>query len=189
MKTNPGNYSTIIKSTTETAFQRAIILNGPSVIDGETIEWLDIELPVDRHRTARSCCVDLIGRSESSYVICELKFGDNSATDNPDDAATEIRRYKKDIQYNFIDLDEEDNVHHKNGEHFYWKDVASNARFIIAANKAYWDYWLYHRGAELPEDINCYSLDIDVDCFKEQKNGLESYAPALPDCHWTLVKR
>ena len=187
MKTNPGNFSTTIKSTTETAFQRAIILNGPSVIDGESVEWLDIELPVDRHRKARSCCLDLIGLSESGYVVCELKFGKNSATDDPDDAATEIGRYKRDIQYNFVDLDEEDNVHHKNGKHFYWKDVAKNARYIIAANKAYWDYWLCHRGVKLPKGIKCYSLDVDVDCFKLQKGALESYEPTLPDCNWTLI--
>ena len=75
MKSNPRDYSTLIKSTTETAFQRAIILNKTSIIDNEIVEWLDIELPIDKDRkNARGHCVDLIGRSAKGYVICELKF-------------------------------------------------------------------------------------------------------------------
>lgn len=192
MKTNPGYYSTSIKSTTETAFQRAIILNELSVIDGETVEWLDIELPVDRYRKARGHCLDLIGQSKRGYVICELKFGKDSATDDPNFAADEIRRYQNDIQYNYEDLDEGDNLHHKNGKRFYWKDVAGASSLIIAANEQYWEYWLKQRGAKLPEDINCYSLNVKTDWFKEQKKNIggELYTPSLPeDCVWTLVKQ
>ncbi len=190
MKTNPGYYSTSIKSTTETAFQRAIILKECSVIDGETIEWLDIELPVDGHRKARGHCLDLIGHSDSGYVICELKFGENSATDDPNYAAAEIERYQNDIQSNYDDLDEGDNLHHKNGKHFCWKDVARTARLIIAANEQYWEYWFKQRGAKLSEDIKCYSLNVKTNWFKEQKGGCGTYTPSLPeDCVWTLVKQ
>lgn len=192
METNPGYYRTSIKSTTETAFQRAIILNEFSVIDGETIEWLDIELPVDKHRKARGHCVDIIGHSDSGYVICELKFGRNSATDDPNCAAAEINRYQNDVQINYGDLDEGDNLHHKNGKHFYWKDVAETARLIIAANEQYWEYWLKHRRMKLPEGINCYSLNVHYDWFREQKKkcGCGPYTPSLPeDCVWTLVKQ
>ena len=94
---NPGNYSTQIKATTETAFQRAIILGEASTIDKETVEWLDIELPVDKHRKARGHCVDLIGRSKNSYIICELKFGKNSATDYPSFAKEELERDRKSV--------------------------------------------------------------------------------------------
>lgn len=189
MKTNPGNYSTIIKSTTETALQRAIIINGASIIDGETVEWLDIELPVDLTPKPRRQCLDLIGLSDSGYVICELKFGDNSSTDKPEDAANEVLIYKKYIEDNYKELDLNNNVHHKNGEPFLWSDVAHKSRCIIAANEAYWDYWLNHRGLKLPKEIKCYSLDIDVNGFKSQKGGQTTYEPALPDCNWTLIKQ
>ena len=136
---NPGNYSTLIKATTETAFQRAIILGETSIIDNELVEWLDIELPVDEFRKARGHCVDLIGRSKNGYIICELKFGKNSATDSPSFAKEELARYRKDIVLNYKHLDES-NIHHKNGKAFNWEDVANNARYIIAANTEYWRY-------------------------------------------------
>ena len=188
MKTNPGNFSTTIKSTTETAFQRAIFLKNPSFVEGETIDWLDIELPVDLVRKSRRKCLDLLGLSDSGYVICELKFGEDSSTDKPEDAAKEVLCYKKFIEDNYKELDAENNVHHKNGKPFLWSDVAQNSRCIIAANEAYWDYWLNHRGSKLPIGVKCYSLDVDVDCFKLQKGELESYEPTLPKCNWNLVK-
>lgn len=189
LQTNPGNYSTLIKSITETAFQRAIILGGKSIIDNELVEWLDIELPVDRHRRARGHCVDLIGRSISGYIICELKFGSNSATDSPSEANKQLNRYKIDIEYNYSILDR-CNVHHKNGKPFLWKDIANNARYIIAANDQYWEYWLEHRNEAMPTDESCYSINIDKDCFKQQKGTNVSYTPHLPQyCIWHKLEK
>lgn len=185
---NPGNYSTQIKATTETAFQRAIILCEASTIDKETVEWLDIELPVDKHRKARGHCVDLIGRSKNGYIICELKFGKNSATDYPSFAKEELERYRKDIEFNCKHLDNS-NTHHKNGKPFKWEDIAKNSRYIIAANQEYWDYWLGHRKEQLPEGVDCYSIDIDVSCFKHQKGNNENYTPTLPQCNWGKLNR
>lgn len=185
---NPGNYSTQIKATTETAFQRAIILCEASTIDKETVEWLDIELPVDKHRKARGHCVDLIGRYKNGYIICELKFGKNSATDYPSFAKEELERYRKDIEFNCKHLDNS-NTHHKNGKPFKWEDIAKNSRYIIAANQEYWDYWLGHRKEQLPEGVDCYSIDIDVSCFKHQKGNNENYTPTLPQCNWEKLNR
>ena len=184
MNSNPGDYSTLIKSTTETAFQRAIILNKTSIIDNEIVEWLDIELPVDKDRkNARGHCVDLIGRSAMGYVICELKFGNDSNSDSPNDAAEEIARYLIEIKNNFVELDNS-GIHHTNGATFLWKDIAKNARFIIAANQDYWKYWLEHRKYILPHNFDCYSIDVDVKCFKQQKQDKELYTPKLPECTW-----
>jgi hypothetical protein len=185
---NPGNYSTQIKATTETAFQRAIILGEASTIDKETVEWLDIELPVDKHRKARGHCVDLIGRSQNGYIICELKFGKNSATDYPSFAKEELERCRKDIEFNCKHLDNS-NTHHKNGKPFKWEDIAKNSRYIIAANQEYWDYWLGHRKEQLPEGVDCYSIDIDVSCFKHQKGNNENYTPTIPQCNWEKLNR
>ena len=127
MKSNPRDYSTLIKSTTETAFQRAIILNKTSIIDNEIVEWLDIELPIDKDRkNARGHCVDLIGRSAKGYVICELKFGNDSNSDSPNDAAEEITRYSVEIKNNYAELDN-CGIHHTNGAPFLWEDIAKNA--------------------------------------------------------------
>ncbi len=195
MGTNPGYYHTSIKSTKETAFQRAIILNEFSVIDGETIEWLDIELPVDQYRKARGHCLDLIGHSDSGYVICELKFGRTSAKNDPSHAAEQVKQYQTEILSNYDVLDEGGNLHHKNGNHFYWKDVAGTSRLIIAANEQYWEYWLKELKKErkkLPEGVKCYSLNVKTDWFEEQKekSGCGTYSPSLPeDCVWTLVKQ
>ena len=185
---NPGPYSTLIKATTETAFQRAIILGETSIIDNEIVEWLDIELPVDKHRKARGHCVDLIGRSKNSYIICELKFGKDSATDYPSFAKEELERYRKDIEFNYEHLDNS-NTHHKNGKPFRWMDIANNTRYIIAANQEYWNYWREHRKEQLPEGIDCYSIDIDVSCFKRQKGNNVSYTPTLPKCNWIKLNK
>lgn len=188
LKTNPGNYSTKISSTTETAFQRAIILGETSLIDNEIVEWLDIELPVDKHRRARGHCVDLIGKSISGFIICELKFGSNSATDSPSYAEEELKRYCKDIEDNYSVLDNS-NVHHKNGKMFLWKDIAKNARYIIAANNQYWEYWLNHRKVELPHEIACYTISVDAMCFKQQKGKNVTYTPILPKCDWNKLEK
>lgn len=182
-----GNYITEIKSTTETAFQRAIILGGTSIIDGEIVEWLDIELPVDESRKARGHCVDLIGKSKDGYVICELKFGKNSATDSPGEASSQLERYRVDIKSNSSVLDEK-KIYHKNGKQFLWKDIADNARYIIAANEEYWSYWLTHRKVQLQNDFECYSLNVKNDCFKQQKTKNTKYVPELPECKWTRLR-
>ena len=187
MKSNPTTYSTVIKSTTETALQRSIIINERSIIDGEEVTWLDIELPVDKKRKARGHCIDLIGKTSKGYIICELKFGKDSGTDDPIDAETEVQRYIRDIQYNFPDLDEDDNIHHTNGKHFFWKDVAQNCRPIIAANGEYWSYWIKHRGMDIPKETACYSLNVDVQYFKQLKRDKEEYEPRIKDIVWTKL--
>ena len=186
---NPGNYRTEIRSTTETAFQRAIILGKTSIIDNEIVEWFDIELPVDKDRTkARGHCVDLIGRSKNGYFICELKFGKNSATDSPSYAKEELERYRTDIENNYEYLDSS-NIHHKNGVDFKWEDIAKNSRYIIVANQEYWSYWLEHRKEQLPEGFDCYSININSDCFEIQKGNNENYTPTLPKCEWVKLNK
>ena len=187
MNSNPTTFSTLIKSTTETALQRAIILGEKSIIDGKEVTWLDIELPVDTHSKARRHCIDLIGQTDDEYIICELKFGRDSATDAPYEAKAEVNVYMESIKFNHKELDKEDNIHHTNGKHFYWRDVAEKGRPIIAANEAYWTYWKEHRSVPVPTDIPCYSLNVDVQYFKQQKNEKILYEPSINGLIWTKL--
>lgn len=185
MKSRPREYSTVIASTTETALQRSIIANEQSFVDGKIITWLDIELPVDKLRKARGHCIDLIGKTDDDeYIICELKFGKDSATDSPCRAADEVMNYLQYIRENYPSLDRDDNIHHTNGKHFYWKDVARKGRPIIAANDAYWSYWIKHREVSIPTDIPCFSLNVDVQYFKKLRNDREKYEPVIQDLTW-----
>ena len=74
----PKMYREEIRHTAECAFQRAIIHGKQSILDGQTVTWLDIELPIDLSGHSRGRCIDLIGiDEEKNYVICELKFRKN----------------------------------------------------------------------------------------------------------------
>ena len=73
----PGMVSFTIKDTNEKALQRAVLNQGESYLDGKTVEWLDIELPVEFSENARRPCIDLIGRDEDGrYLLCALKQQD-----------------------------------------------------------------------------------------------------------------
>ena len=43
----PGYVSTNIKDTNEKALQRALLMQGTSLLDGKEVKWLDIELPIE----------------------------------------------------------------------------------------------------------------------------------------------
>lgn len=177
---NPRVFTTEIKSTSETAFQRALWLCKTSIIEGEAISWIDIELPVDISGNARGKCIDLIGKDESgNFVICELKFGE-PGNGNPHDAQRQLAEYFEQITKNSDFLGQHINARERGNIN--WHDVASNTtRFILAANEAYWQYWLNQRNLTLPSDVECYELPIPTDYFKlldKDKNG--QYTPSIP---------
>lgn len=93
--------------------------------------------------------------------------------------------YKSLIEENYAELDI-NKVQHTNGKDFLWSDVAKNAQYIIAANKEYWEYHLKQKDNQLPpEDISCYSIDVDIEYFKRQKGVNKQYMPNIPsDCIW-----
>jgi hypothetical protein len=81
----PGYVSTNIKDTNEKALQRALLMQGTSLLDGKEVKWLDIELPIEFTDNSRRKCVDLIGKdNDGQLYLCELKFSGNS--DTPRDA-------------------------------------------------------------------------------------------------------
>lgn len=180
-----------ISATTETALQRAIFRNGKTILGLKTeIEWLDIELPVDSVRGGRGHCVDLIGKMEENYVICELKFGKWGGTDSPQYAADEVRRYYEAVKDNWRELDKDNSLHHKDGKPFKWEDLAKpSTELIVAANSSYWAYWYGHRKVEdvkIQSNVICCSIDIPANYFEKQKGNKDKYLPFIDvdDNHW-----
>lgn len=192
--TNPKDVSFLVSTTAETAFQRALFLSEGNRIEGiGFVEWLDLELPVDRNRKGRGHCIDLIGRAENkSMVICELKFG-KPGNGNPFDAQMQLEYYYSEVKENYDKLDEGNALHHKNalkqGE-FKWEEIALPSTIrIIAANDDYWDYWR-KKGSIPTSGSKCFTVPVSTSLFKMQKeqSGNDRYTPSVDDFEWRLVK-
>lgn len=200
--TKPGKLSLEnIKSTGETAYQRAIFLSKKTTLksSGE-VAWNDLELPVVFSGNSRRRCVDLIGTlSDNTPVLCELKFTSSNTyhSNSPIYAVVELLIYYYLIKDNCEELDKKE-VFHKDEKviSFKWRDFNSDSIFIIGANKKYWDYWLnrYEKQKNevdlwlksLPLKIHFFSSD-DFN-FKEQKRNEEKYTPSvLGKNEWTEV--
>lgn len=70
----PGYVSMNIKDTNEKALQRALLMQGTSLLDGKEVKWLDIELPIEFTDNSRRKCVDLIGKdNDGQLYLCEFK--------------------------------------------------------------------------------------------------------------------
>lgn len=192
--TNPGNVSlNNVSTTSETAFQRAIFILNNSYLEGVgDVQWLDLELPVDKKRKGRGHCIDLIGRAEDrSMIICELKFG-KPGNGDPNKAKKQLLEYYEAVKANFEKLDEGNSLHHpnalKNG-HFYWEEIASDStKLIIAANDDYWAYW-HNKGILPPAGIDCYKLNVPTNYFKKLKaqSNEQEYRPLISVHDWYLV--
>lgn len=191
-----------IADVNEKALQRAILIQGISnLADFSEIKWLDIELPVNGNRTApRGECVDLIGKSEEGYVLCELKFlKGTSKSNSPEYACDELQRYSKQISDNWEEL-ESLNLHHSDCIDFSWEDIAKDINSgkivkIIAANKDYWQYWLFER-----REGHCYDItkaikkgyvlceiDVEQDAFVLKKGDNKQYLPDIELGSWSIL--
>lgn len=184
----PGYVSTNIKDTNEKALQRALLMQGTSLLDGKEVKWLDIELPIEFTDNSRRKCVDLIGKdNDGQLYLCELKFSGNS--DTPRDAESQLLEYFELIKYNAQKL-EDNNIHHKKQESFSWIELAlSYPKLCIMADATYWCKWenkvdsvkLQH-----PDLVECLAIDIDSNVFAGQRaeQGGEHYTPSLEENHW-----
>ena len=202
--TKPGPMSFEIGSTGETAYQRAILNSKETLLDFkkkngfETIHWIDVELPIVLNKNSRRHSIDLIGSSEGIPVICELKFAKTRNSDSPVYAALELLTYYCFIQFNADSLDKH-NVYHRNLSPFKWNVINNNAfpRFIVCANKSYWDAWfekydkaqlrdqIFEWGMRLDTNINLFQTE-DID-FKLQKST-EKYTPAIAvNSIWEII--
>ena len=192
----PRDFSMKIRSTTETAFQRAIWGSKTSKVGRTTVTWIDIELPVNQSGNPRGRCIDLIGiDDQKEYVICELKFGKNTK-DAPAKAAKQVNEYLKFIQDNRNSLQP---PHKKARLPIDWRKVAAKStRKIVAANKDYWNHWSDPKRnkdkkstTSIPDGIECYTLDISTKLFAEQKKKSKeaTYTPEITEERniWTPV--
>jgi hypothetical protein len=193
-----------ISSTGEGAFQRAIFSGGWSILrfhnQERMIQWLDLELPVMLSTSARRKSVDLIGNIDNHPTLCELKFMERSAGDEPKYAVFELVIYYYFVLCNCTKLDA-GKVHHKLDDQsgFEWKDVVRDyPLLLVAANKKYWEFWLgkkYYRedllnliknlNAKLQIDVCAFQLE-DVD-FKLQKGKKDVYKPTIRSKHWQQI--
>ena len=193
--TKPGQMSFEIRSTGETAFQRAILKSEKTLLDFkkkdgfETVHWMDGELPIVLNKNSRRHSIDLIGSSDRRPVICELKFAKKRNYDSPVYAALELLTYYCFIQFNADSLDK-NNVYHRNLSPFKWNVITKNGfpRLIVCANKSYWDAWfkkydktqlrdqVFEWGMRLDTNINLFQTE-DID-FKLQKIA-GKYTPTM----------
>lgn len=213
---NPGGTDLFIRDCREKALQRAMLkqsLDGTKTYldDGTFIEWLDLELPVELSKNSRRKCIDLVGRDNNGrFVLCELKHSCNR-NDSPHDAETEGLTYLGQICFHCEELDD-NNIHHPyvyirettnkyDLPNFLWYDfIKSHPRFLIMADKDYWDYWKARKARQKTKitdkkvigihdsSIECFSLDIEPDYFKEQlkHSGDSNYVPELYEQnHWS----
>ncbi|MFA7444618.1 MAG: hypothetical protein WCY89_01625 [Flavobacteriaceae bacterium] len=200
--TKPSNLSLEnIKSTGETAYQRAIFLSEKTILEklGEVV-WNDLELPVIFSKSPRRRCVDLIGTlNNNTLVLCELKFTSSNSyySNSPIYAVVELLIYYYLIKDNKEELDNKKVFHI--GERvtsFNWSDFNNNSIFVVGANEKYWDYWLerYEKQKNeidlwlksLPLKVRFFSSD-DFD-FKKQKENKEEYTPSIFDkTEWTEI--
>ena len=180
----PGEFKTSIRHTAECAFQRAIIQGKKSIVKGEVINWIDIELPVDGSDSPRGKCIDLIGKdSHGNYVLCELKFRKTGDNGKPSEAVKQLKEYYQYIKDNAAELS---NLRHTNAtEDINWKKVASSkTRLMVVANTFYWYTWLIRsRNKENLKDFDdteFYEVKIDRREFENQKGNKDQYIPKMP---------
>lgn len=185
-----------ITDTSEKALQRAILWKGNTILGSKTtIQWLDIELPVDDKRGGRGHCVDLIGKLGNRYVLCELKFYKKGAvSDSPEYAMNEIKYYHEAIKRNWKTLDTNDELHHAGQPMFKWKDLASDSTILmVAANSSYWAYWCgswsikKSHPFDIPPKMMWCSIDVPCDLFNKQKGERHSYEPSYEACNWNIL--
>lgn len=184
----PGYVSTNIKDTNEKALQRALLLQGSSLLDGKEVKWLDIELPVEFSENSRRRSVDIIGVDvDGQFCLCELKFSGSS--DTPRDAESQLLEYFDLIKDNAQKLEDND-IHHKKQEFFSWIQLAlSTPKLCIMADATYWRKW-ENKGMKVklqhPDNVKCFAIDIDSNIFANQRavNGGELYTPSLVENHW-----
>jgi hypothetical protein len=211
-KTKPGKLEEIeIKSTGETAFQRAIFYNKNTTILQHNnkkeikIKWLDFELPVVFSGKGRRKCIDLIGKTNKLPFLCELKYLKNGknkkSSQRPEYGIFELLIYYLYVLFYGENLEKNKVWRFCKIE---WTVInRENSLLILAANEAYWDYWFEKKThgktsykkylSDLVNSINknlninlCLAK-IDNEDFDKQKGGLTKYKPYIESNIWVNI--
>ena len=203
--TNPKTMSFEIRSTGETAYQRAILKSGTALLDFkkgncfESVQWIDGELPIVFNKNPRRPSIDLIGLIDSIPTLCELKFAKIRNSDSPIYAAIELLTYYCFVQFNAGILDKY-NVSHKNLKPYSWNSIIENGfpRLIVCANKSYWDAWFSkYNKAQLRNQVYDWGMQLDtnINIFQTQNFDFRSqkhegkYSPFIPaNSIWEIIK-
>ncbi len=174
-KSNPNKFGKESpKNSGETKYQRFIFQEESDV-------WLDMELPVGQNRNdskSRWCSkrIDLIGKKDGKYILCELKV---EGGDNPLKAILQILAYYLMIKQNCQILDKS-NVYHKgsdgtlrNPERFKWSEVAEQPILHIRAPKQYWARWEKSSNQKEKDAFNiilkeCRAIGLEISIIKDE---------------------
>lgn len=149
--TFPKEYAEMVseKNVGETAIQRALYASTAAIImpngNEETVEWLDMELPVVLASGGRKPCIDLIGQigAQKALRLVELKYSRTPASANgndPDYAIFEVLLYLAAVMSNHESLSEK-KVGHSNAKltaHLDWRKLALTTEVIVVANESFW---------------------------------------------------
>lgn len=194
-----------IKSTGEKAFQRAIFNGKETVLDykeqgsSEVVKWFDLELPVILNQNSRRRCLDLIGFSNNTPVICELKYNEAAPSNQPIYAVVELLIYYYFIHCNYQKLDKYNIHHHLVSNDFKWEAIANNPhpKLLVAANRKYWNYWfkkidkdtLVKQIAKLSKELDSeiYLFEAPDEDFVLQKNSQSAFNPAITSNIWREI--
>lgn len=194
-----------IKDVGEKALQRGILFGKSTLLDygslkpSESVNWIDIEVPVVLSNNGRRPSIDMIGLSKDKLILSEIKY--NNKKDSPIYAVFELLIYYYFIRYNYEKLDKE-NVFHKSEitKNFKWENYLKNSvpLLLVTANTSYWQYWFNNKinRVDLLKEIliieNKLQIEIQLfitedENFSEQKGNNDTYTPKLKSNIWTKI--
>ncbi len=190
-----------IKDIGEKAYQRAIFQGNKTIYNEETIEWIDLEFPVEppSKGKARRKCIDLIGRSENYYVFAELK---KEKGDSPLYAISELIDYiyildrsiniSKNDNNECLHFHESANLPKKNTIKFFKDFSLEKSILIIAGNIDYWNDYSKDSNSRkclieckdflnVEKNLNIHYASYPNEDFKKQKerSSNDKYKPIL----------
>ncbi len=127
-------------ANSEVAYQREVYKHDLKWIN-DGIEWLDLELPVGQNKgdkkVQNKAFIDLIGKRGNEYILCELKYNENS--DNPYDAMQQVLTYYVMIIENCTKMSTVFHPNNKLEKQLSWCEIAKKLIIQLRAPKDYWE--------------------------------------------------
>lgn len=154
LRSNPGFVSWEIEDIGEKAAQRAFFRQNRIRFSDHSIEWIDLEIPVQPGEKARRCCIDLRGieAKVNRPILVEMKFANNKS---PRGANSPLYALAEGLFYcasAWLYSSELEGICHRD------EDISQRAKdktysvfphLIVAANKMYWLNWCKKLGDQI----------------------------------------